>query len=95
MPRWIKFKSPSSTRIIDAYIEIESSDIIYIEKKQNGWDIVDFPQHGSRKIIYNGHSEAKAREWLDKFLVREAWIESKGNTRMDVEESKIAEKREG
>lgn len=98
MPKWIKFTSPSSTGIIDAYIEIESSDIVYITRHNN---VIYFPQHGSRKIIYNGHSEAKAREWLEKFLEREeqkdrekAWIDNKGNTRMDVEESKIAENKE-
>ena len=102
MPKWVEFESPSIFTF-DAYIEIDSSDIIYIKKCQhNVWVVIYFPLHGSSKIMYKGIGKAKAREWLDKFLKKEeqkdrekSWKDNKGNTRMDVEESKIAEEREG
>lgn len=100
MPRWIKFTSPSTSHY-DAYIEVDSSDIIYITKHQDVWEVIYFPQHGIRKVMYSGHSKAKAREWLNKFLAREkqkdrerSWVDNEGQDYDGFIESKFAENSE-
>ena len=77
----------------------EDFDIIYIHEVDGEYKVVYFPWHGLGKTLYNGKDKElawkRAKDAMDNYNNRiKRWIRNKGNDRMDVEESKIAEKRE-